>query len=80
MGGFPSGQRGQTVNLLSTTSVVRIHHLPPELRASQDALFSWQKTLHPGEFIIFIHYKLLCLKIGKVWKNKGRVVSFVKNN
>ena len=32
MGGFPSGQRGQTVNLLSTTSVVRIHHLPPKKR------------------------------------------------
>ena len=30
MGEFPSGQRGQTVNLLSVTSVVRIHHLPPE--------------------------------------------------
>ena len=29
MGAFPSGQRGQTVNLLSTTSVVRIHPLPP---------------------------------------------------
>ena len=29
MGEFPSGQRGQTVNLLSTTSVVRIHSLPP---------------------------------------------------
>ena len=26
---FPSGQRGQTVNLLSPTSVVRIHHPPP---------------------------------------------------
>ena len=30
MGDFPSGQRGQTVNLLSLTSVVRIHHLPPK--------------------------------------------------
>ncbi len=30
MGDFPSGQRGQTVNLLSLTSVVRIHHPPPE--------------------------------------------------
>ena len=30
MGEFPSGQRGQTVNLLSVTSVVRIH-LPPPL-------------------------------------------------
>ena len=29
MEGFPSGQRGQTVNLLSTTSVVRIHPPPP---------------------------------------------------
>ena len=29
-GAFPSGQRGQTVNLLSTTSVVRIHPLPPK--------------------------------------------------
>ena len=28
---FPSGQRGQTVNLLSTTSVVRIHPLPPKI-------------------------------------------------
>ena len=28
MEGFPSGQRGQTVNLLRDASVVRIHHLP----------------------------------------------------
>ena len=28
MDGFPSGQRGQTVNLLSSTSVVRIHPHP----------------------------------------------------
>ena len=27
---FPSGQRGQTVNLLSVTSMVRIHPLPPK--------------------------------------------------
>ena len=27
---FPSGQREQTVNLLSTTSVVRIHLSPPQ--------------------------------------------------
>ena len=33
MGAFPSGQRGQTVNLLSTTSVVRIHPLPPSKTA-----------------------------------------------
>ena len=29
LGDFPSGQRGQTVNLLLYASVVRIHHLPP---------------------------------------------------
>ena len=28
MDGFPSGQRGQTVNLLAMPSVVRIHHHP----------------------------------------------------
>ena len=31
MDGFPSGQRGQTVNLLSVTSMVRIH-LPPPIK------------------------------------------------
>ena len=30
MGVFPSGQRGQTVNLLRFASVVRIHPLPPD--------------------------------------------------
>ena len=30
MEGFPSGQRGQTVNLLSLTSMVRIHLPPPK--------------------------------------------------
>ena|GEM_PF-1501 len=29
MGDYPRGQRGQTVNLLSVTTVVRIHHPPP---------------------------------------------------
>ena len=28
---FPSGQRGQTVNLLALLSVVRIHHPPPTI-------------------------------------------------
>ena len=31
MGGFPSGQRGQTVNLLRHASVVRIHLRPVEV-------------------------------------------------
>ena len=33
MGEFPSGQRGQTVNLLQIASVVRIHLHPFSLRA-----------------------------------------------
>ena len=32
MGGFPSGQRGQTVNLLQIASVVRIHLHPLAVR------------------------------------------------
>ena len=36
MGEFPSGQRGQTVNLLSMTSVVRIHPLPPSKGYKKD--------------------------------------------
>lgn len=34
MDGFPSGQRGQTVNLLAMPSVVRIHHPPPKIPIS----------------------------------------------
>ena len=36
MGEFPSGQRGQTVNLLLIASVVRIHPLPPKLNPKVD--------------------------------------------
>ena len=38
MGVFPSGQRGQTVNLLSSTSVVRIHPLPPKQKSTTERL------------------------------------------
>ena len=34
---FPSGQRGQTVNLLRFASVVRIHPRPPSLAARTSA-------------------------------------------
>ena len=46
MGDFPSGQRGQTVNLLSLTSVVRIHHPPPtkkELLSTPSFIFESEK-------------------------------------
>ena len=45
-GDFPSGQRGQTVNLLAKPSVVRIHHLPPSKRAYlYGVLFCFDKIL-----------------------------------
>ena len=40
MGEFPSGQRGQTVNLLSVTSVVRIH-LPPPKQSQTNREVAW---------------------------------------
>ena len=36
MGRFPSGQREQTVNLPSQTSVVRIHPCPPKVLLSAE--------------------------------------------
>ena len=36
-GDFPSGQRGQTVNLLAKPSVVRIHHRPFKLNNTHHA-------------------------------------------
>ena len=46
LGDFPSGQRGQTVNLLSLTSVVRIHHPPPEKSTSLKCFFHGHLILH----------------------------------
>ena len=52
---FPSGQREQTVNLSSMTSVVRIHPLPPEERVIisvtlflfyKKAFCGWIRTTH----------------------------------
>ncbi len=41
MGEFPSGQRGQTVNLLAMPSVVRIHLPPPAKRQAKACLFAF---------------------------------------
>ena len=38
MGEFPSGQRGQTVNLLRIASMVRIRPPPPEKTANRDTI------------------------------------------
>ena len=57
MGEFPSGQRGQTVNLLSVTSVVRIH-LPPPKQSQTNQMcspgFSASSTIYMigGTFIL----------------------------
>ena len=47
MVGFPSGQREQTVNLPSTTSVVRIH--PPPLREGRQAGVAQLVELQPSK-------------------------------
>ena len=41
MGGFPSGQRGQTVNLLQIASVVRIHLHPLSLKGDVNSIAGW---------------------------------------
>ena len=47
MGEFPSGQRGQTVNLLLIASVVRIH-LPPPIKTHQ---LCWWVFIGGGRFV-----------------------------
>ena len=44
MGVFPSGQRGQTVNLLRFASVVRIHPLPPKRTDTNVSVLFLSKT------------------------------------
>ena len=44
MGEFPSGQRGQTVNLLAMPSMVRIHLPPPKIPIT--LLGDWYFSLH----------------------------------
>ena len=56
MGEFPSGQRGQTVNLLSLTSMVRIHLLPPNKKHPEGCFlfggtdFRWKSAACGREF------------------------------
>ena len=52
MGDFPSGQRGQTVNLLATPSVVRIHHPPPKTVLRKHGGFLLRPL--PARSILFI--------------------------
>ena len=51
MGAFPSGQWGQTVNLLLNASVVRIHQLPPKACDKKDVTgFFFAVSLKIGGF------------------------------
>ena len=53
-GGYQSGQMGQTVNLLATPSVVRIHHHPLSSRRSgvlarfSKESFYWKRAEKPS--------------------------------
>ena len=56
MGEFPSGQRGQTVNLLSMTSLVRIQLPPPEKALAKSKclfLFQWFFGSFPARIQFF---------------------------
>ena len=45
MGEFPSGQRGQTVNLLRFASMVRIRPPPPKVQFERTGLFAFRKRI-----------------------------------
>ena len=56
MGEFPSGQRGQTVNLLRFASMVRIRPPPPQITA---------ETLRFGGFLLYFeNFSALCILAG----------------
>ena len=56
VGDFPSGQRGQTVNLLATPSVVRIHHRPLNADVAQlaEQLICNQQVIGSSPIIGFL--------------------------
>ena len=59
MGEFPSGQTGQTVNLLSMTSVVRIH-LPPPKQSQTNQMCSAGFSAAPTIYMIGGTFILVC--------------------
>ena len=60
MGVFPSGQRGQTVNLLLIASVVRIHPLPPERDAQLSIAFLFAQII-PGRCTVRNIYSMFTI-------------------
>ena len=57
MGEFPSGQRGQTVNLLLLASMVRIHPLPPRRSKVRFAPFFFAEKHPPDSLLLLFHKK-----------------------
>ena len=55
LGEFQSGQMGQTVNLLSLTSVVRIHLPPPAQKFPPPFRFRLRRKLHSGGNFFAFH-------------------------
>ena len=63
MGEFPSGQRGQTVNLLRIASMVRIRPPPPKIADFRQKI---------GDFYVFtITYSLFTKSKGRFLKVRG---------
>ena len=58
MGRFPSGQRDQTVNLTSTTSVVRIHLCPPKRPSRFSPAWSFSIIVDSNHIPIFRRFGL----------------------
>ena len=57
---FPSGQRGQTVNLLALLSVVRIHHPPPTIYKVNADVAELADAPDLGSGAYGVDYGLLC--------------------
>ena len=77
MGDFPSGQRGQTVNLLATPSVVRIHHRPLYADVAQlaEQLICNQQVIGSSPIIGLISIEIINFisRDGAVWKLVGLI-------
>ena len=81
MYGFPSGQRGQTVNLLATLSVVRIHLHPfakwhnADVAQLAEQLICNQQVIGSSPIIgfCFVKNNNLISRGGAVWKLVGLI-------
>ena len=62
VGEFPSGQRGQTVNLLLLASMVQIHPLPPAVSFSVVG-FTYGPFINKGEVSIPTSLALMLIQL-----------------